>query len=390
MNNLKKSGILFILSILLCLMAFRPQGKPWSVRMANSEMKRFPQSWMLDNSAKPKWGYCQGLVCRAMMETSKATGNKKFFAYAKSYADTLISAEGTIKTYQIQDYNLDQINAGRILFDLYRQTGGKKYLKALETLRDQVRNQPRTSEGGFWHKKIYPYQMWLDGLYMASPFLAQYAKEFNEPRLFDEVVKQITLVAKHTYDPKTGLYYHGWDEKHIQNWANPQTGTSSCFWGRSVGWYAMAMVDVLDYLPKNHAGRNKVIRILKSLAPALAKVQDGKTGLWYQVLDQGGRQGNYLEASCSSMFVYALAKAAKKGYIEKKYLAVAQKGYDGLLKNLIKVDKEGTVSLVQCCAVAGLSANRPGTYDYYIHEKICENDPKATGSFILASLELGR
>lgn len=390
MNKLKRTGIFFLLITGLSVMAFRPQEKPWSVRMANSEMKRFPQSWMLDNSTKPKWGYCQGLVCKAILETYRTSENKKYWAYIKSYADTMIASDGSIKTYQIQDYNLDQINAGRILFDLYRQTKEKKYLKALETLRDQARNQPRTSEGGFWHKKIYPYQMWLDGIYMASPFLAQYAKEFNEPRLFDEVVKQITLVAKHTYDPKTGLYYHGWDEKHIQNWANPQTGTSSCFWGRSVGWYAMAMVDVLDYLPKNHAGRNEVIRILKSLAPALAKVQDGKTGLWYQVLDQGGRQGNYLEASCSSMFVYALAKAAKKGYIDKKYLAVAQKGYDGLLKNLIKVDKQGTVSLVQCCAVAGLSANRPGTYDYYIHEKICENDPKATGSFILASLELDR
>jgi unsaturated rhamnogalacturonyl hydrolase len=379
-----------LLTGVLFLKGYSQPAKSWAVRMADSEMKRFPYGWMLDFSAKPKWGYCQGLVSMAMLETWKYTGNKKYFEYAKGYADSLISDDGVIKTYKLEDYNIDQVNSGKILFTLYNETKNQKYLTALQTLRNQMRSHPRTSEGGFWHKKVYPWQMWLDGLYMGTPFLARYAKEFNEPELFNDVVNQIVLVAKYTRDEKTGLFYHGWDEKHQQNWANPETGRSPGFWGRSLGWYAMAMVDVLDYLPENHPRRKEVIGILDGLVKALVNVQDKKTGLWYQVPDQGGREGNYLEASCSSMFAYSFAKAAKHGYISKKYLCVAKKAYKGILKHLIRVENDGTISITNCCAVAGLSANRPGTYEYYINEKIRDNDPKATGPFILASIELGR
>jgi unsaturated rhamnogalacturonyl hydrolase len=380
--------IVFLMGIILLLESFKTQHNSFAVRMADSEMKRFPQTWMLDFSSKPKWGYSQGLVCKAMLETWKCTGDKKYFDYAKSYADTMITDQGVIKSYHLEDYNIDQINSGKMLFDLYHETKAPKYLIAIKTLRDQMRSHPRTSEGGFWHKKVYPWQMWLDGLYMSSPFLAQYAKEFNEPELFDDVVKQIVLVAKYTRDEKTGLFHHGWDEKRQQNWADPITGKSPGFWGRSLGWYTMAMVDVLDYLPQDHPGRKDVIAILDGLIKALVKVQDKKTGLWYQVPDQGNRKGNYLEASCSAMLAYSFAKAANNGLIDKKYLTVAKKTYKGILKYLIRTEPDGTISIKQCCAVAGLSANRPGTYEYYINETIRDNDPKATGPFILASIIL--
>jgi unsaturated rhamnogalacturonyl hydrolase len=390
-NNFKKGICFLLIFVLVVLMdSFKKPDKSWAVRMADSEMKRFPESWKLDYSTKPRWGYCQGLVCKAIMETWKYTGNKKYFDYAKSFADTMITNEGIIRTYNMEEYNLDQVNSGKFLFDLYRETKERKYLIAINTLRDQMRHHPRTSEGGFWHKKVYPWQMWLDGLYMASPFLAQYAKEFNEPELFDDVVKQIVLVAKYTRDEKTGLFHHGWDEKHQQKWADSITGKSPGFWGRSLGWYAMAMVDVLDYLPENHPGRKDVIAILDGLVKALVKVQDKKTGLWYQVPDQGSRKGNYLESSCSSMFAYSFAKAAHKGYIDKKYLSVAKKTYQGILKYLIRTESDGSISITKCCAVAGLSDNRPGTFDYYVNEKIRDNDPKSTGPFILASIELGK
>jgi unsaturated rhamnogalacturonyl hydrolase len=393
MINKKVRGLTLLVllpTVIWLLGAFKAQDKTRAVRMADSEMKRFPYGWMLDSSPKPKWGYCQGLVCKAILETWKQTGDKKYFEYVKGYADTMITAEGLIKTYRLEDYNIDQINAGKILFDLYKQTKEEKYLVALKTLRSQMQTHPRTSEGGFWHKKVYPYQMWLDGLYMASPFLAQYAAEFNEPRLFDDVVKQITLVAKYTFDEKAGLFRHGWDEKRQQNWADTVTGKSPGFWSRSLGWYAMAMVDVLDFLPENHPGRQDVIAILNRLAAGIAKYQDTRTGLWYQVPDQGDRTGNYLESSGSSMFVYAMAKAVKHKYIDKKYMEIALKGFEGLVHKLIRTEKDGTLSITQCCAVAGLSANRPGTFEYYIGEKIRDNDPKSTGPFILAGLELGK
>jgi unsaturated rhamnogalacturonyl hydrolase len=232
--------------------------------------------------------------------------------------------------------------------------------------------------------------MWLDGLYMASPFLAEFAKTFNEPALFDDVANQIILMEKHARDEKTGLLYHGWDESRQQRWANPETGQSPNFWGRAMGWYAMALVDVLDFLPADHPKRPEVIAILQRLAMAITNFQDAKTGLWYQVLDKGGKEENYLESSASCMFVYALAKAVKKGYIDSNFLNVAKKGYEGILKNFIEVDKDGLVQIHQACSVAGLGGDpyRDGSYEYYIGEKIRINDPKAVGPFILASLEL--
>jgi unsaturated rhamnogalacturonyl hydrolase len=304
--------------------------------------------------------------------------------------DALVGDDGSIKTYSVEEYNLDQINPGRSLFVLYRQTGDEKYKKAARLLREQLRGQPRTNEGGFWHKKIYPYQMWLDGIYMASPFYAEFGQTFGEPAAFDDVAFQIIVIEKHTRDDKTGLLYHGWDESKQMGWANPETGCSPHFWGRAMGWYAMAIVDVLDHLPQDHPKRNNILEIFERMVAALVSVQDKSTGLWYQVLDQGNREGNYLEASGSCMFVYSIAKAVRHGILSKNYLDVARKGYQGILDNLIRVDNRGLVNLENTCDSAGLGGTpyRDGSYEYYINEKIVVNDYKGVGPFVLAGLEM--
>ncbi|MDP4208567.1 MAG: glycoside hydrolase family 88 protein [Bacteroidota bacterium] len=372
--------------------AAKPQKKnaSWPVQMAESQMKRCPEPRMLEGGQITKWGYTQGLFCKSLMELTNYTGNKKFYNYAKIFADSLVNEDGSIKTYKANEYNIDQVNSGKILFQLYRDTKQEKYAKAIRLLRDQMRTHPRTSEGGFWHKKTYPNQMWLDGLYMGSPFLAQYAKEFNEPALFDDVVNQFVLIDKHLYDPKTGLYYHGWDESRQQKWADKTTGLSPNFWGRSIGWYGMALVDALDFIPQNHPGRTKMIEIIKKVASGGEKYQDAKTGLWYQVVDQGTRKGNYLESSASSMFVYFYFKAVRMGFLDKKYLTVAHKGYNGILNNLIKKNNDGTISITNCCSVAGLGGTprRDGSFEYYISEKVIDNDLKTVGPFIMAGIEM--
>jgi unsaturated rhamnogalacturonyl hydrolase len=358
--------------------------------MADAEMQRNPEPWMIDFRETPKWEYTQGLVLKTILHVWQATGKEKYFQYVKTYYDQFIDSTGNIMKYDLEEYNIDRINPGKVLFPLYQKTGDEKFKKAIFLLRKQMQTHPRTSEGGFWHKNIYPHQMWLDGLYMASPFLAEFAKTFNEPALFDDVTHQIILMEQYARDEKTGLLYHGWDESRTQRWANPETGQSPNFWGRAMGWYSMALVDVLDFLPEDHPMRPDVIAILQRLATAIANFQDAETGLWYQVVDKADKEGNYLESSASCMFVYVLTKAVKKGYIDSKFLDVAKKGYDGILKNFIEVDKNGSVQIHQACSVAGLGGDpyRDGSYEYYVGEKIRSNDPKAVGPFILASLEL--
>ncbi|WP_162053317.1 glycoside hydrolase family 88/105 protein [Pontibacter pamirensis] len=371
--------------------AQQPQSaeKPYSVWMADSDIKRNPEGWMIDFKDKPKWDYTQGLFASAIERVYEKTGDDKYLNYIQAFADTMISEDGSIMTYKKTDYNIDRVNPGKFLMELYKETGDEKYKLAVETLRDQMRTHPRTSEGGFWHKEIYPHQMWLDGLYMASPFLAQYGVEFNEPALFDEVAEQIALVDKYTWNPEKGLWHHGWDESREQKWADPQTGKSPHVWGRAMGWYAMALVDVLDYLPENHPRRDEVLQITQKMAKAIAQYQDKDTGLWWQVVDMGGREGNYLEASASSMFTYFLVKAAKKGHIDQQYMQHAQKAYTGILNNFIEKNPDGTISITNVCAVAGLGGDpyRDGTYEYYINEERRDNDPKAVAPFIMASLE---
>jgi unsaturated rhamnogalacturonyl hydrolase len=383
------------------LAAAAPAGaaeKPWSSRMADSVMKRTPDPMMLDAIDKPRWEYTPGLVLKAVLKVHERTGEERYWSYARAYYDGMIAPDGTIRGgYARDDYNIDRINPGKPLFLLYERTKDEKYRRAIETLRRQMREHPRTSEGGFWHKKRYPHQMWLDGLYMGAPFLAQYASVFGEPDLFDDVVRQFVLMERHARDEKTGLLRHGWDESRQQRWADRVTGRSPSFWGRAMGWYAMGLVETLDFLPEGHKGRAELIAILDRLAAAVTRVQDPKTGLWYQVMDQGNREGNYLEASVSSMLSFALLKAARLRYIDARYGEAGRRAYEGLLRELVEVDKDGLVNVHRVCQVAGLGGDpergeryRDGTYQYYVTEKVRSNDPKAVGPFIFASLEMER
>jgi unsaturated rhamnogalacturonyl hydrolase len=378
-----------ILTILLIGLTNSAWSQKYAIRFADSEMKRFPQAWQVDFATRPYFGYSQGVVGCSMLQLWKVNADKKYFNYVEQWVDSLINDKGEISLYKVETYNIDYLNSGKVLFDVYKQTGNEKYKLAMDCLIAQVKNHPRTKEGAFWHKKIYPHQIWLDGLYMGAPFIAQYGATFHKPELIDDAVNQFIICHRHNYDNKTGLYYHAWDESKEQLWANKVTGQSPNFWGRSMGWWFMALVDVLDYVPANHPQRAELISMINGLAQTLPKYQD-KSGLWYQVLDQGNREGNYLEASVSSMFMYSFAKAANKGYIAKKYRAVAEKSFNGILAKLIVKNADNTLTLTKCCAVAGLGGSpyRDGSYSYYINEKIRDNDAKATGPFIMGCLQL--
>ena len=359
----------------------------YSSWMADSEIKRNPEGWTLDFNQKPKWEYTHGLVMMSLFQVFEKTKEDKYLDYILHFTDFMINEKGEIKTYKKSDYNIDRVNGGKFLIDLYQQTGEEKFRLALLELRDQMREHPRNAEGGFWHKKVYPHQMWLDGIYMGSPFLAKYASVFEEVALFDDVVNQILLMDKYGYSEETGLYHHAWDESKSQKWADPETGLSTNYWGRSIGWFAMAIVDVLDFLPSDHPKRDEVIQVAQRLADGIIKYQD-PTGTWYQVVDQGDREGNYLESSASSMFAYFLLKGTQKGYLDGKSKEAGLKAYHGILKEFIREDEDGGISITQVCRVAGLGGNpyRDGSYEYYVNEIIRDNDPKGVGPFILASL----
>jgi len=361
--------------------------KTWSIRMVESTLQRYtPKDF--------SWNYDHGLQVLAIQKAGEATGEERYLKFVADWVDYFVQPDGTIRSYHLKEYNVDLVNSGKLLYGAYERTSDERYRKAIETLHEQMRTHPRNSVNGFWHKQIYPYQMWLDGIYMAGPFLSEYAMRFNEPETFDDVVYQIRLIEKHTRDPKTGLLYHAWDESKAQRWCDPETGLSKYFWGRAVGWYVMAIVDVLDHLPQGqaHAQRSELIAILDRASAAIVKVQDEATGLWYQILDLPEREGNYLEASASAMFVYAFAKGVRNGYLAPDYLLSARRGYHGLLQNLIKIDSQGLLTLEKVCGGAGLGGvpYRDGSFEYYITEKIIPNDPKGVGPFILAALEMER
>jgi unsaturated rhamnogalacturonyl hydrolase len=370
----------------LRLAGAQAQPATWSVRVASSVMRRSPAA------VYEKWDYTAGLMLLALQRVGESTHDPKYSAYIRASIDSLVHSDGTIATYASSEYNLDQINEGRALLTLYDQTRNARYARAADRLRDQLRSQPRTAEGGFWHKQIYPQQMWLDGLYMAEPFYAEYALRHDDTAAMNDVARQFLLVARHMRDPKTGLYYHAWDSAHQQSWADPVTGLSKNFWGRAVGWYLMAAVDVLDYLPKTHHDRAELIRIVQQLADAVARVQDPVSGVWWQVLDQPNRAKNYLEASGSAMFIYAFAKGARMGYLAPTYRAIAERAFDGMITTFVTVGADGLVSINGICKVAGLGGNPPrdGSYEYYVSEPVVADDYKGVGPFILAANELGR
>ena len=366
----------------------------WSARMARSEMARRGDTLIYPNPSA-RWDYTRGFLSRSLILLGERLDDAAMAAYGAKIAESFVTPEGSIATYKPQDYNLDLIPPGRTLLMLYEKTHDERLKKAVQLLRRQFTEQPRTSEGGFWHKQRYPNQMWLDGLFMGATFYAQYGKVFSESEAFDDVAKQILLMDKHAYDPKTGLYYHAWDEKRQQSWANKETGTSPNFWGRAEGWYAMAIVDCLDYIPPTQKDVDAINDILRRVADGIVRWQDPQTGLWWQVLDQGGREGNYREATASCMFVYSLAKGINRGYLSReKYLPAVKKGYAGIVRDLLRTGEDGRLNLIQCCSVAGLgytsSKGRPrdGTFEYYISEPIVENDLKGIPAFILAGIEM--
>ncbi|HEX6179706.1 MAG TPA: glycoside hydrolase family 88 protein, partial [Chitinophagaceae bacterium] len=312
------------------------------------------------------------------------------YNYIQKQMDYFVQEDGSIKGYRPDEYNIDHINNGKLLLLLYRVTGKEKYKKAVDGLRAQLLTHPRTSEGGFWHKKIYPYQMWLDGLYMGQPFYAEYAMLFHEDTAFNDITRQFILMERHARDVKTGLLYHGWDESRQQKWADKSTGLSPNFWGRALGWFGMAMVDVLDYFPANHPGRDSIIGILNRYVKGVTGYQDPKTGVWYDIVDKQKTPKNYREASASCMIVYTLAKGVRKGYLPASYLQNASKGYEGIVKEFITTDSSGRTVLKGTVAVSGLGGNpyRDGSFEYYMSEPVIVNDPKGMGAFIKCAVEM--
>ena len=361
----------------------------WSVRMAESEMARRGNSLAWKADGKAKWDYAAGLLTYSLLKLNETAPDPRLVAFSGNAIGSFIAPDGSIQGYKPADFNLDNINSGKTALALWRLTGDERYRKAAALLRRQFETQPRTGDGGFWHKQRYPHQMWLDGLYMASPFYAECAQTFKEPAAaLDDVAKQIRLVGAHTFDPATGLFYHGWDESREQSWADKATGRSPSFWSRAIGWYGMAMVDVLDFVPADHPARAEIIAQLQKLIAGVAKQQDPATCLWYQVTDQGALPGNYLESTASAMFVYTIAKAVNHGYASRDYVPMLQKGYGGLIARRLQIGGDGRISLTHCCQVAGLGNGRNGTCEYYFGEPIVENDLKGTGPFILAGIEM--
>lgn len=356
---------------------------PWSFRIAASALSRYALT-------EARWHYTDGLLFKGIFHLWQRTGDDRYWRSLVTYVDHFVDGAGGINTYSLADYNIDQINPGKLLFPLYRQTGEERYCQAIRLLREQLRSHPRTHEGGFWHKKIYPYQMWLDGIYMGAPFYAEFAATFDEPDAFDDIAFQITTLEKHTRDPQTGLLYHGWDESRQMPWANPATGCSPHFWSRAIGWYVMALNDVLDFFPATHPAGREFVAILERTLTAVARVQDETTGLWWQILDQGNCPGNYLEASGTSMFIYAIAKAVRHGYLNAGWLPIAARGFDGLLKHLVTFDDEGRIDLHGICATAGLGGTpyRDGSFAYYVGEPIITNNLHGVGALLLAAIEL--
>ena len=390
--------------------------KHYSEWLAYSEMRRIPQSWMLDFAKKPKWGYVVGIELEALLDTYIKYGGDAIRQYCQSYTDYMISGQGDITGYDILDYNLDNIRTGHFITRMYNLWPEKKNLLAIETMMKQLKDQPRTvADKVFWHKAIYSYQVWLDGIFMGLPFRCLTAASMYKPKeaekIYDDAVNQLKITYQRTLDPKTGLNRHAYDETRKTFWADRETGLSQHCWGRAQGWYTMALIEILDAMPKDYARRGELLDLLKKDFDAILKWQDKKSGLWYQVMDSPGREGNYLESTCSAMFTYALLKAHRLGYVGDQYLQAGLKAYKGMIKEFIRVNPDKTISLTHCCSVAGLgpaaipevieamkrvnpkgtvkeNRRRDGSYAYYLDEPIRDNDGKGVGPFIWASLEM--
>ena len=390
--------ILFLLSSLVLIASCaKSQEEPMSLKMIHSQMHRCPEATYLDFArGNFRWNYTPGLELRAYTDAAEFYNDEEIYEYVKAWYDKAVNEDGTINTYSVQTYSTDLICPAKSLFYFYDKTGDEKFRKTIDLVKTQIDGHPRTSEGAFWHKLRYPHQVWLDGVYMAEPFYVEYANRFlqgeEQLKAYDEIVNEFVIAAKHTYDPVTHLYRHAWDESHSQFWCNPETGQSQHCWGRALGWYCMALNDVLEELPATFARRQELIDILRQICAELPKWADPESGVWYQVLDQPGREGNYLEATCSVMFSYTFLKGIRLGFLDKDLLPYAKELYANVVKTFISTDEEGWISLDQCCSVGGLggNGNRMGDFAYYLSEPIRSNDSKGVGPFVWASLEMER
>lgn len=387
---------LFLMFLSLSLAVVSLAQQPYSVRMIRSEMKRNPDATYLDGrNGERKWNYTTGLELKSFLDAARRYDIPEVVQYVRDWADTMATENGEVYKYKKSNYNVDHICPARIYFDLHDMFGDqdKRYRRVTRMIREQIDSQPRTKSGEFWHKQVYPHQVWLDGFYMALPFYAEYTKRYapKEQRdsLFADIVHQFTAGAENTFDPATGLYRHAWDESRSMFWCDPETGLSQHAWGRATGWFAIALVEVLDYLPKQHPGRQALIDQLNYFLEVLPKWADPQTGMWYQVLDCPGREGNYQEATSSIMFVYAFLKGLRMGYIDDSHRDYILGLYPKFIDRFIRENEDGTISMTDCCAVGGLGGKqmRMGDFAYYLSEPIIENDCKGVGPFIWASLE---
>lgn len=388
--KLNKFIVLFALLIASVSFASAQKNALLSEKLADTLMNRI---WLEDDGTPigipQKWTYEQGVQLKAVEQMWYATGDPKYFNFIKRGMDFWFDESGKLKGYDLDEYNIDHVTPGRAMLTLYRVTTDEKYKKAAELIRSQMKTHPRTKEGGFWHKQIYPFQMWLDGLYMGEPFYAEYSLVWNEDN-WNDIANQFVWMETHARDKKTGLLYHGWDESKTQKWANKETGLSPHVWGRAMGWYAIALVDTLDHFPKNHPRRADLIGILNREAEAITKYQDKKSGVWYDIIDLPTRPKNYIESSASAMFVYALAKGVRQGVLPEKYLQTAQTGWAGIRKEFIKETPDGNLNWEGTVSVSGLGGNpyRDGSFDYYMSEKLRTNDAKGLGPAVMAAIEM--
>lgn len=386
------------LAIIACclLAACSPREESLLVRTVQSELQRCPTAAELDGlQGRLKWNYTTGLELKAFLDCSYMDEFLPVREYVRDWYEAIIDSTGAIGGgYKEANYSLDHICPGWTLLKLVKSYPEEKYFKAIEQLYRQLQAQPRNAEGGFWHKQIYPDQMWLDGLYMAMPFYAEYTRDYVADSLrsahYEDIVHQFSLAYEHCYDPANGLLRHAWDASHRMFWCDPQTGQSAHAWGRALGWYCMALVEVIDILDQDSRFEDKTLpSILSSVFASLFKVADPETGLWYQVLDCPGREGNYLEATCNAMFAYAMLKGVRLGVLDGVDEKMACQTYEQMVKTFVTVDDAGVVDLNECCAVAGLGGKqmRSGKYDYYVNETIVKNDPKGMGPLIWAMHE---
>ena len=393
-----------------------PPYKHYSEWLTYSEMQRVPKSFLLDFSTQPKWSYVMGIELEGMLDTYLTYGGETIRKYCQEYTDTMINEKGDIRGYDILDYNLDNIRTGHFVTRMYNLYPEPKNKIAINTMMKQLQNQPRTiADKVFWHKAIYAYQVWIDGIFMGLPFRCLTAPTQLKPKdavkIYDDAVNQLTITYQRTLDPKTGLNRHAYDETRDAFWSDNETGLSQHCWGRAQGWYSMALIEVLDALPESYSRRAEVLDLLKKDLDAVIKWQDKNTGTWYQVMDAPAREGNYLESTCTAMFAYVLLKAFNKGYVGEQYRDAGIKAYKGIINNMIRVNADKTISLTNCCSVAGLgpaattqvieamkkvnpkgsvneNRRRDGSYAYYLDEPIRDNDAKGVGPFIWASLEM--